>query len=158
MTGSEIHFNLECPTTSHVELDLIQLITNILFDTCQPEWTTLATHQQTSLILGESAPTLPKKLHHIWLISTLPEILHYVSQLENLLYITLNKLSGTHKIKNLHPSSSSPQTHSTLHIENTPSFSPLTGSLELGSSAPNATILFSGGSHNIHSAVVHARV
>ena len=39
----------------------------------------------------------------------------------------------------LHPSSSSPQTHPSSHIWNTPSSSPLAGSLKLGSSAPSAT-------------------
>jgi len=58
----------------------------------------------------------------------------------------------------LHPSSSSTQTHPSPHIWNTPSFSPLAGSLESGSSAPNATNFFSGGSHNNHAAAVHARV
>jgi len=58
----------------------------------------------------------------------------------------------------LHPSSSSPKTHPSPHIWNTPLFSPLAGSLELGSSVPNATNFFSGGSHNTHPAAVHARV
>jgi len=58
----------------------------------------------------------------------------------------------------LHSSSSSQQTHPSPHIWNTPSSSPLAGSLELGSSAPNATNFFSGGSHNNHQAAVHARV
>jgi len=80
VTGSEIHLILECPTTSHLALDLIQLLTNLLYDTCQPDWTTLTTHQQTSLILGDPPSTLSKKLHHIWLKSKLPAILHYVSQ------------------------------------------------------------------------------
>jgi len=50
----------------------------------------------------------------------------------------------------LHPSFSFSRTHE--------SFSHLVGSLELGSSAPNATIFFPRGSHEIHSAAVHARV
>jgi len=86
VTGSEIHLILECPTTCHVALDLIQLLTNLLYDTCHPDWTTLTTHQQTSLILGDPPSTLPKKFHHIWLKSTLLVILDYVSHLENLLY------------------------------------------------------------------------
>jgi len=53
VAGLEIHLILECSTTSHLALDLIQLITNLLYDTCQPDWTTLTTHQQTSLILGD---------------------------------------------------------------------------------------------------------
>ena len=67
-------------------LDLIQLLTNFLYDTCQPDWTTLTTHQQISLILGEPPSTLPKTLHHVWLKSTLPTILDYVSHLKKLLY------------------------------------------------------------------------
>jgi len=31
VTGSEIHLVLECPTTFHVALDLIQLLTNLLY-------------------------------------------------------------------------------------------------------------------------------
>jgi len=86
VTALEIHLILECPTTSHVAIDLIQLVTNLLYDTCQPDWTTLTTNQQTSLILGNLPSTLPKKLHHIWFKSTLPAILDYVSHLENFLY------------------------------------------------------------------------
>jgi len=52
LTGSEIHLILECPATSHVALDLIQFLTTFFYDTCQLDWTTLTTHQQTSLILG----------------------------------------------------------------------------------------------------------
>jgi len=53
---------------------------------------------------------------------------------------------------------SPPPPHSSIHIRNTPSFSPLAGSLKLGSSVSNATIFFlSEGSHDIHSAAVHAR-
>jgi len=62
VTGSEIHLILECPTTSHVALDLIQLLTILLYDTCQPDWTTLTTHQQTSLILGDPPFTPPQKI------------------------------------------------------------------------------------------------
>ena len=86
VTGSEIHLILECPTTSHVALDLIQLLTTLLYDTCQPDWSTLTTHQQTSLILGHTPSTLPKKFHHVWLQSNLPVILDYISQLETVLY------------------------------------------------------------------------
>ena len=86
VTGSEIHLILECPTTSHVALDLIQLLTILLYDTCQPDWTTLTTHQQTSLILGDPPSTLPKRFHHVWLKSTLPAILDYISRLETFLY------------------------------------------------------------------------
>jgi len=75
VTGSEIRLILECPTTSHVALDLIQLLTTLLYDTCQPDWTTLTTHQQTSHILGNPTSTLPKKSHDVWLKSTLPAIL-----------------------------------------------------------------------------------
>jgi len=32
VTGLEIHLILECPTTSHVVIDLIQLLTNLLYD------------------------------------------------------------------------------------------------------------------------------
>jgi len=66
--------------------DLIQLLTTLLYDTCQPDWTNLTTHQQTSLILDDPPSTLPKKFHHVWLKSTLPAILDYVSHLEILLY------------------------------------------------------------------------
>jgi len=86
VTGSEIHLILECPTTSHVALDLIQLLTTLLYDTCQPDWTTLTTQQHTSLILGDPPSTLPKKFHHVWLKSTLLAILDYVSRLETLSY------------------------------------------------------------------------
>ena len=86
VTGSEIHLILECPTTSHVALDLIKLLTTLLYDTCQPDWSTLTTHQQTSLILGDPPSTLPKKFHHVWLQSTLPAILDFVSHLEIFLY------------------------------------------------------------------------
>jgi len=89
VTGSELHLILECPTTSHVALDLIQLLTRLLYDTCQPDWTTLTTHEQTSFILSVLPSTLPKKLDHIWQKSTLLAILLfilYVSQLEYLLY------------------------------------------------------------------------
>ena len=48
--------------------------------------------------------------------------------------------------------------HSSLHIWNTPSFSPFAGSLELGSSSPNTTNFFSRGPHNNDPAAVHARV
>jgi len=75
VTGSEIHPILECPATSHVALDLIQFLTTLLYDTCQPDWSTLTTHQQTSLILGDPPSTLPKNFHHVWLQSTLPAIL-----------------------------------------------------------------------------------
>ena len=64
VTGSEIRLILECPTTSHVALDLIQLLTTLLYDTCQLDCTTL-THQQTSLVLGDPPSTLPKKFHHV---------------------------------------------------------------------------------------------
>ena len=86
VTGSEIHLILECPTTSHVAMDLIKLLTTLLYDTCQPDWSTLTTHQQTSLILGDPPSTLPKKFHHVWLQSTLPAILDFVSHLEIFLY------------------------------------------------------------------------
>jgi len=86
VTGSEIHLILECPATSHVALNLIQFLTTLLHDTCQPDWSTLTTHQQTSLILGDPPSTLPKKFHHVWLQSTLPAILAYVSHLEIFLY------------------------------------------------------------------------
>jgi len=86
VAGSEIHLILECPATSHVALDLIQLLTTLLYDTCQPDWTTLTIHQQTSLILGDPPSTLPKKFHHVWLKSTFPTILDYVSCLQTLLY------------------------------------------------------------------------
>jgi len=86
VTGSEIHLILECPATSHVALDLIQLLTTLLYNTCQLDWTTLTTHQQTSLVLGDPPSTLPKKIHHVWLKSTLSAILDYVSHLETLLY------------------------------------------------------------------------
>jgi len=82
VTGSEIHLILECPATSHVALDLIKLLTTLLYDTCQPDRGTLTTHQQTSLILGDTPSTLPKKFHHKWFQSTLPAILDYVSHLE----------------------------------------------------------------------------
>jgi len=74
---------------THVALDLIELLTNLLYDTCQPDWTTLTTHQQTSLMVGDPSSTLPKKLHHVWLPvkSTLSDILDYVSHFENLLYL-----------------------------------------------------------------------
>ena len=86
VTGSEIHLILECPASSHVALDLIQLLTTLLYDTCQPDWSSLTTHQQTSLILGDPPSTLPKKFHHMWLQLTLPAILDYVSQLATVLY------------------------------------------------------------------------
>jgi len=86
VTGSEIHLILECSTTSHVALDLIQLLTTLLYDTCQPDWSTLTTNQQTTRILCDPPSTLPKKFHHVWLKSTLPAILDYVSHLETLLY------------------------------------------------------------------------
>jgi len=86
VTGSEIHFILECPATSHVALDLIQFLTTLLYDTCQPDWSTLTTPQQTSLIQGDPPSTLPNKFHHVWLQSTLPVILDYVSHLESFLY------------------------------------------------------------------------
>jgi len=84
--GSEIYLILECPATSHVAMDLIKLLTTLLYDTCQPDWSTLTTHQQTSLILGDPPSTLPKKIHHVCLQSTLPAILGYVSHLEIFLY------------------------------------------------------------------------
>jgi len=65
VTGSEIHLILECPATSHVALDLIKLLTSFLYVTCQPDWSTLTTHQQTSLILGDPPSTLPKKFYHV---------------------------------------------------------------------------------------------
>jgi len=77
---------LECPATSHVALDLIKLLTTLLYDTCQPDWGTLTTHQQTSLILRDPPSTLHKVLHHVWLQSTLPANLDYVSHLETFLY------------------------------------------------------------------------
>ena len=80
------HLILEYPATSNVALDLIQLLTTLLYDTCQPDWSTLTTHEQTSLILGDPPSTLPKKFQHAWLQSTLPAILNYVSQLETVLY------------------------------------------------------------------------
>jgi len=100
VTGSEIHLILECPATSHVALpvDLIQFLTTLLYDTCQPDWSTLTTQQQTSLILGDPPSTLPKKVHHVWLQSTLPAILDCVSHLETFLY-NLNNLSGINKGK-----------------------------------------------------------
>ena len=52
------------------------------------DWTTLTTYQQTSLILGDPPSSLPEKLHHIWLMSTLPAILDFVSQLETFLHTT----------------------------------------------------------------------
>ena len=80
------HLILEFPATSHVALDLIQLLTTLLYDTCQPDWSTLTTHEQTSLILGDPPSTLSTKFHHVWLQSTLPAIFDYVSQLETVLY------------------------------------------------------------------------
>jgi len=105
VTGSEIHLILECPAASHVALDLIKLLTTILYDTYQPDWITLTTHQQTSLILGDPPSTLPKKFYHVWLQSTLPVILDYVSRLETSLYnMTLplghNWENSRKKIKN----------------------------------------------------------
>jgi len=75
VTGSEIHLILECPATSHVAMNLIKLLTTLLYDTCQSDRSTLTFHQQTSLILGDPPSTLPKKFHHVWLQSTLPTIL-----------------------------------------------------------------------------------
>jgi len=86
VTGSEIHLILECPATFHVAMDLIKLLTTLLYDACQPDWSTLTTHQQTSLILGDPPSTIPKKCHHVWLQSTLPAILDFVSHLEIFLY------------------------------------------------------------------------
>jgi len=86
VTGSEIHLILESPATSHVALDLIKLLTTLLYDTCQPDQSTLTTHQQTSLILGNPPSTLPKKFHHVLLQSTFPAILDDVSHLETSLY------------------------------------------------------------------------
>jgi len=86
VTGSEIQIILKCPATSHVAMDLIKLLRILLYDTCQPDWSTLTTHQQTSLILGDLPSTLPKTFHHVWLQSTLPAILDYVSHLETFLY------------------------------------------------------------------------
>jgi len=86
VTGSEIHLILECPATSHVAMDLIKLLTTLLYDTCQPDWSTLTTHQQTSLILGDPPSTLPKKFHHVWLQSILSAILDFASHLEIFLY------------------------------------------------------------------------
>jgi len=37
VTCSEIHLILECPATSHVALDLIKLLTTLLYDTCLPD-------------------------------------------------------------------------------------------------------------------------
>jgi len=51
--GSEIHLILECPATSHVALDLFQFITILLYNICQPDWSTLTTHHQTFFILGD---------------------------------------------------------------------------------------------------------
>jgi len=45
-----------------------------------------------------------------------------------------------------------------IHSVYSYTFSPLACSLESGSSAPNATIFFLGGSHNNHPATVHVRV
>jgi len=71
VTGSEIHLILECPATSHVALDLFQFLTTLLYNTCQLDWSTLTTHQQTSLILGDPPSTLPKEFYHVWLQSTI---------------------------------------------------------------------------------------
>ena len=54
VTGSEIHLILECPATSHVALDLIQLLTTLLYDTCQPFSMTLANQ------IGASSPPTNK--------------------------------------------------------------------------------------------------
>jgi len=76
----------EWPTTSHIALDLIQVLTRLLYDNCQVDWTTLTTHQQISFSLGDPPSSLSKKFHYIWSNLTLPAILHCVSQLENLLF------------------------------------------------------------------------
>jgi len=43
VNGSEIHVILECPTTSHVALDLIQLLTDLLTDYPMPRTVSVAT-------------------------------------------------------------------------------------------------------------------
>ena len=72
--------------------------------------------------------TLPKKLHHVWLKSTLPAILDFVSYLKNLLYNQKLLVTTTKKKQKIcfcwTLCFSSPPTHSLLHIWNTPSFNP----------------------------------
>jgi len=83
---------------SHVALDLIQLgsgvelLTRLLYDTCQPDWTTLTTHEQTSLVLGDPPSTLPKKLHHVcdWSQTSRPLSFIMSFNLKNL-YLTWRK-------------------------------------------------------------------
>jgi len=84
--GNPPHFGIPCNLS-------IKLLTTLLYDTCQPDWSTLTTHQQASLILGDPPSTLPKKFHHGGLQSTLPAILDYVSHLE-ISYITWHNFSG----------------------------------------------------------------
>jgi len=62
-----------------------------------------------------------------------------------------------HTVPIMSPFSSHPHSSRTTS-ETTPAFSPLAGSLELGSSTPTANkFLFSRGSHDIHSDSVYAR-
>jgi len=53
VTGSEIHLILECLTTSHIKLDLIQLLTNLLYD--YPD------HPPTNLSYPRRPPIYPSQ-------------------------------------------------------------------------------------------------
>ena len=86
--GSEIHIILHCLATKHIAKDLIESLTQFLDDTGQPDWASLNSHQQTSLILSDPPTPLPKKFHHTWLQTMLPPILTYIALLEKHLYST----------------------------------------------------------------------
>jgi len=78
------HSRTQCSITSHLANDLILLFTQFLHDTGQPDWSSPTTHQETSLILGDTISTLPIKIHHTWLKrqTTFTPILCYISQFE----------------------------------------------------------------------------
>ena len=63
--GSEIHIILHCPATKHIAKDLIESLTQFLDDTGQPDWASLNSHQQTSLILSDPHITAQKIPPHM---------------------------------------------------------------------------------------------